>query len=531
MIAESEFLISAATPDIYRVNAFRISGLTIDATNRDIIRQIDKIELMKKYGGKNGNGTGALPLDPHPDSDTVHEAILKLRDPERRIVDELFWFWPYQFGKTQQDEALRALFDNNIEAASEEWKRNKADQSKTHVSLHNLAVLAHLIALDLEYKRTLVPLSEKEIKTRDQCWLNAIKLWRMISEDESFWSKLKFRIRQIDDPRLTSGTARRIQESLPLTLLLINARLSIKSAEVGDKKEADRQLNIMNNSGFDKSVIDEALYRAVEPITKRIKALCKSSSDNEEHPKKNNRVAKQLLTQAKPLLAILDIVLPPEHPTLEGAHDEVALTAFSKVISFGNATKEWQKSIQLLDEPFKIAKSDSAKSRINQNIDILKSNHEYYLENEMCFFCKSNPGVDSAGFKVKMYGNVKRTRDLWGLHERITWNHATITVPRCSECKVAHSRFDTYRTVGGVLGGLAGLTSCVAITSSSGAWFGGLLVMGILIVIGISTGFFIWKSRAPFGIKPESKKHEFIRIKELLNDGWNFGEKPPEAYQ
>lgn len=518
----SEILLAAASANIYRINAFRISGLHIDATTREISNQVEKIDKLKKYGGKNSNNS--FDLTSAAADDFLREAMQRLRDPERRIIDEFFWFWPHKLGQSKKDEALKALANNNLEKARDFWVVQEATSSEANVSMHNLAVLSHLRALDFEYKAQSTKLSERDIKIRDYDWRETFKRWKILLEYEGFWSRFNARIRELDDPRLTTGTARRIRESLPLALLSINACLAVQAAETDNISEAKRHLQIINESGFDHAVISEALRRSVEPLRKRIKTLCKSASAGEIKPENALDIAQQLVKQTAPLLSILGILLPTENPTREGAQDEVALTTLSNIVSYANKTEKWQDSDELLHKAFGMAISQSAKTRIQKNIDIFKANVEYDLEYKTCFFCKANPSEDVANLKVSMHGNIER------YYNRITWNYVDVTVPRCAGCKKAHERLENYLTFGGVAGTLLGLGSCIAIASYNDEVLIGGIVMGISIIfIGVGIGNFIAKKNTPAGIKPLSDKNNFSRIKELLKSGWSFGQRPAQA--
>ena len=80
-------------------------------------------------------------------------------------------------------------------------------------------------------------------------------------DNEAFWSRLTARIQVLDDPRLTSrDVAPSVRESLHLALLLINAQLALRAAQVGNHADARRQLAVIRDSGFDKKIIDEALH-------------------------------------------------------------------------------------------------------------------------------------------------------------------------------------------------------------------------------------------------------------------------------
>src|SRR5215475_6551381 len=99
-------LLGAVGPEIYRQNAFRLTGLTVTATNRDIRRRAEQLQVAAQFGADAGGSGGVLPLPEAPGTTAVQEAIERLRDPVHRLVDELFWIWPAPGGGP--DEAMAA---------------------------------------------------------------------------------------------------------------------------------------------------------------------------------------------------------------------------------------------------------------------------------------------------------------------------------------------------------------------------------------------------------------------------------------
>src|ERR1700741_1326695 len=87
-------LLDVAHLNIYRENAFRITGLPVDATIKEIARHADMLKQMEELGYGEKANPGALALDPPPNIEQIREAIQRLKEPERRLIDEFFWFWP-----------------------------------------------------------------------------------------------------------------------------------------------------------------------------------------------------------------------------------------------------------------------------------------------------------------------------------------------------------------------------------------------------------------------------------------------------
>lgn len=526
----SDVLLSAARPDLYRINAFRISALPIDATAHDISRQTEKLKMMEKFSGNIRQNGGPLPLDPIPNADDIREAMQRLRDPERRLVDEFFWFWPHELGQSNNDGALTALARNDLKTAGEIWFKQERGSSQANVSMHNLAILAHLAALDLEHKAESKRLADDVSQRRDSYWKEAFKRWKILLEHEGFWSRLSARIRQLDDPRLTTGTARRMRASLPLALLCINAQLAVRTAERGDTDETSRHMRIMRDSGLDQSVIDEALQRAVKPIRERIKTLCKSAeSEADTDPIHADQVTKRLLDQTRPILAALDCLLTSGNATRDGAHDEVALCALSCQVSFANKTENWKTSLELLEFVQSIAASQSIRERIKENINIVRANLDHQLLYETCWFCKKRPAKKNVTIEVKMYGDITYNHSFFRFGTEVSWRQATIQVPRCAICNSAHMRPDALRVIGGILSGLVGLVSCIAIVNDNDeAILKGLLIFGVYTAIGTAIGYGIGMVHNFLrGIKSLSTYIKFPRVQELKILGWEFGEKPP----
>jgi hypothetical protein len=530
----SELLLDAACPGMYRSNAFRTAGLPVDATARDINRQMEKIRILEKYGTSTQRLTGALPLDPPPPVETVQDAIQHLRDPERRLIDEFFWFWPHQLGDSRHDAALGALGRNDIKAAMSLWLEYERGQSESNVSMHNLAVLQHTLALDLEHEARTNPLNDTQLKGRDQLWKETFKRWAVLLEDEGLWKRLTLRIQELQDPRLTTGTAARIRETLPLALILINAQLALEAAQRGDAAEVERQKRIIGlwpsaskaGSAEGGSLAEEAFRRVLKPIVERIRTFSKTAREQgDRSPETAGDTALSFIDQANSLLPSVDALLPAGNAVRDGIHDEAAQTALSCQIQYGNKTKDWDKSISILNRVISLAASETVKSRVSENLKILESNNDFKKLYGICHFCQEAPAEDASVLEVPMHGDVSRIPIAGGT--RVTWRTSKVRVPRCPSCKSYHSKAATASGIGGALGGMLGLGSCIAIASAnSDSAILGFIVMGVIIAIGAGIGSAIGNAGKPMSVRPQTAKGDFPEITKLKSQGWSFGAKP-----
>ncbi|HYV35647.1 MAG TPA: hypothetical protein VE988_08080, partial [Gemmataceae bacterium] len=220
---QAESLLKGLKPDLYRVNAFRLAQLPADATSREIARRLEKLTMQAKLGGTAEPIRGPLALTPPPDLEMVRAAVQRLRDPEVRFIDEFFWFWRESPSPETPDDALAALDRGDVAAARKTWQ----DAGNSSAPAHNLAVLAHLMALDFE-QRSLATgrvLDTVMCKIRDQTWAEAWKNWRVVLDLPDFWNRLRERIRELNEPQLPETLAEELRRALPVALLGLNAQL------------------------------------------------------------------------------------------------------------------------------------------------------------------------------------------------------------------------------------------------------------------------------------------------------------------
>jgi len=513
---EDKLLLEMARPDIYRINAFRILEVPVNASAKEISVQVRKLDLTEKLGNVEGMERGILPLNPPPDGETRRAAAQRLSDPESRLVDEMFWFWPFSLGTpAAMDEALDVLKHGNLQNVVAIWGQREMQGSEANVSMHNLAILYHLLALDLEQILVKRKLTLEQTKQKWEYWKAALDRWRILVDYDGFWKRLTERVLELDDPRLTSGTVKRIREGLPSALLSINAALAFRAAKSSNRDEAWSQTGLMRNSGFGNVVFDKVISKAATPIREQIKIICANAEqETAKNPEQGEQVAHQVLAQTSPLLMTIDTLLPAKHSILEAAHDEVALCILGSMIAFGNKTENLTPLPQMLSQATQIAASESIRQRINENIETVKTNLEYARDYTMCWFCKERPGDDRAVHEVKMYGDVHRVGN------QVQYRTLKLPVPRCGKCESAHNKHRSMSLIFMALGGVVGFGGCIVGNTGGEFW-----LIPILAGIGYVIGWILGRLFT-IGFKPESFGNQFPMVKKGELEGWTVGEKP-----
>ncbi|MEI9898155.1 MAG: hypothetical protein WDN28_30940 [Chthoniobacter sp.] len=357
---------------MFRGNAFRITGLPVDATPREITKHADKIKMMEELGQGKSVHTGAFALTTPPTVDQIREAIQRLKDPEQRIIDEFFWFWPRQFGQSASDSAIKALEGGDADTAFDIWTALETSPSDGHVAMHNIAVLRHLMALEWEnhYTKTGKFTSEKKTEI-EKLWRGAFKRWNLLAVDDLFWESVTARIKQLDDPRLTSGFTRRMRATLPHALDKINAELAVRYAESGRMDMARVHVQFMRetNQGLDN--IEKTAELVLTPASTRLKQQIQRAKERDANsPNGTVDAVRELLDHARRTLSLFELFFGKESEARNDLSDEVATLCNRLQLDYHKATSDDQTCLATLRAILPFAVSPDLRQLIERNISV-----------------------------------------------------------------------------------------------------------------------------------------------------------------
>ncbi|MGH4023070.1 MAG: hypothetical protein ACRDRV_00625 [Pseudonocardiaceae bacterium] len=348
-------------PDLYRDNIFRITGLPVDATPRMISRQREKFRLAFVAGTAPPSVQGPFRLDPPPSEDAVQAAFEGFRDPERRLVDELFWFW-----RPGQPEYPSAADPTDVDTE------------------HDRAVAAHCTALDFEHLSRQRPLTGEERARRDAGWAVAARRWAALDELPDLWVRLRERVGEIDDRRLTVEAVDDILDEVPMGFVAIHAQLALDLTQ-RDASEAARHRTLIDEfvqaAGLDAARVDATLRAVVAPALRRIETTCQKARAAAEQDRPNGCApGTRALAQLRAALETVGAVLTPSHPTIRAARDEVASTlnvcavyqSNITELTDRNATASFAAVLDLLKQAQQLACLATTTNQINNNIELVE---------------------------------------------------------------------------------------------------------------------------------------------------------------
>ena len=227
---------------LYRNNVFGVTGLPVDASPGQIRRRREEADLAARLAAPTNSRDGGSAQD----TEAVRAAFESLGNPVTRLAHELLWLW--------QDDGA----------------------GPDGLSEHSAGIRDHRAALERECSLDPMDPESAEAAELDPVWKRGLAAWAAVLSSEDLWAWAKGRVREIDDPRLTTGTVRRLRNRLPLLVLGVHAALAIRGTEHGPDA-TDRHLRLVDESPFDGEVVDEALRDAIRPAERRIRDECESA--------------------------------------------------------------------------------------------------------------------------------------------------------------------------------------------------------------------------------------------------------------
>ena len=234
--------------------------------------------MLKELGQKVSAQNSAMALVPPPSHEDIREALEKLKDPEKRFIDEFFWFWPEEFGQSKNDPALQALSQGRLKTALEIWQKKYQQSPPDIVATHNIAVLVHAKALDLDNSSLEEGVTEKQKSLDATGWEAVHSAWGKLLVSDPFWEIVKNRAQQLNEPALNSGFVKLLRASLPEALANINAKLAVSFADLGLTEHVSFHCGLLHRSYRGAVDVEKVAELALAPTVLRLKEQIQGAS-------------------------------------------------------------------------------------------------------------------------------------------------------------------------------------------------------------------------------------------------------------
>ena len=366
-------LTEACTLELYKKNIFRITGLPVDATAKEIARQAQKLQMLEEMGGGAAGQAPSFAPAVAPTSDEIRSALSRMRESQHRIVDEFFWYWPEEFGASKNDPAIQAMMSGDTDGAVNHWRRREKEGSL--VAKHNMAVMYHMYAVDWSLHQISYEIDPNEEKSIKIYWRKAFERWEALADSDEIRDILKQRILSLNDEALTTGFVRRFLAQLPQAFDQVNAEAALKLAEQNRMDWARFHVDFMRETHQGLDDVDATAEMILAPTKARVEQHLNSfENKSEKEPHKGVELAQQLLDLCRPMMNLFDLFHGSDAHQRNDLFDRVAEMILSMSVGHQRATNDNETFFAALNNALNFASSPVLRERIIKNIAIAEGN-------------------------------------------------------------------------------------------------------------------------------------------------------------
>lgn len=350
---ETDVLLKRAGMGVYRTNPFWVLRLPANASITQIQRRVQELHIQSKLGIQQPSENPLISQGIIDDAD-LQRLVHRLHDPVERLADELLWFW----SAADNDDVLTALWRGEIGNAIALWQ-----SEEDAVARHNLALIYHLLALELELRGK----QQVERKQWEAYWRQAWEHWQEAIDDDSVWDYLGKRVDELNDPRVDQETVDAFREAMPLFLALINAQLALQASKEGNNEICTFHLSLLREFSVGETY-ETALTHVTKPLVEEMQILLQTARQKaKEQPPAE--VAEWLINSVYRPLKVLDEVFPT-YPEFLRLRDELALQirgwANASIVA-GDAAS-LHKAVWLLDCAIALASTERVREQLKEEV-------------------------------------------------------------------------------------------------------------------------------------------------------------------
>jgi len=339
--------------DFHAENAFRILGLPVTASKRDIVKRVEVLQTLTKIGHIPHYNTD-LPWisEVNRNEETIKKALQLLENPNTKMEHLLSWFWVID---EHDNLAINALNNKDVYKAVEIW--SAATQQKDSHHLKNLATLELILAAQ---------------ETDADCkHLNrSISYWAELTSSGQLLNLIKKVEPELSKKLTNVELTRLIGDYLTSTVIPVLNRWSDKNKmnKIGEFFE-ELSLSKLPSNTF--ANIKEGY---IEPLSENIDKLCSQLSDINDEFEDLYTETITFFENIKPLFE--KIMQTEDNFLIESYGDKIGKIILDKAIHYGNNTDQWQISKELCELAEIFITGPLLKDRLDKNLKIISDNIE-----------------------------------------------------------------------------------------------------------------------------------------------------------
>ncbi len=355
-------------PDLYRVNVFRILEVPVDASSQEILERQQQVEIAIRLNLPIPRGDAPAMRLRATTPNQRRQAFRRVNDPEKRLIEELFWIWRPTELDPVVERAFHSLYNDDLDQAVGHFEQY-VGAVDCFFSRHNLAILYHAWALDLIQ-------DEVSFSSVQAMFRRALANWASALSSPAFWEYVRHRAILLDDPRLIRSGVRPLQEGIPKLLLRILAELARDACTRGRTGEAQGLIQLIRESPFPRPMVEAVLAAGATTTKERIYASVKDATEKgRDDPLLAAHEAERLIQQLEPMLSIVNAFLPAKALAAQLLGDHVAMALLDCQVAYAAKTDDWSRSVTLLNRAISFASTEDTQARLREELQIVQE-HE-----------------------------------------------------------------------------------------------------------------------------------------------------------
>lgn len=378
-----------------------------------------------------------------PQYATLGKVFERLENPQSRIIDEFFWFWPSdsseEFGKTTSSKDIKHIRGRWLIESSNGTPRMVA------IAKHNLAIDAHLRGIFEEQKfldaEETDDAGSDALEAMNEMWKASLNLWKEVLSDDEVWKVLEARISSSGDQRIPADFLEQFRDELPHALKRVNMHFAVNCIELmptgllseskdyhNFRPDLNRHLQYMQHFfPVPDDVVNRAIFGIINQRFENIVHYWTASA--EKSPKYAIGRGLNFLGNVKGYQLFAEEHFGKGHPDVDRMCNRIAELCNHCAVLGVTHGGSWKDAITLLQRITPIVQSPSLRKTVQDNLQGFQNN----LQSNTCWFCHKQ-GDQEAVLKCKLYAHLQTETKFLSPQYRTTWRTVSIDVPRCREC-------------------------------------------------------------------------------------------------
>lgn len=414
--------------NIITQNPFRVLGLTSNATERELQKQIGIIKRYAEVGKtKSFDYDFEFIGDFYRNTDKIQEASNKIEQAHKKLLYSLFWF----VKNTPFDEiAFNNLKENDTEKAIEIWNKTLKEEitAKNYSSYLNLSTLYIALStiaeqIDLQKLQAGISLKGNLIHSESLKDFSKLVTGNGISNDPNEISK-KF-----------------VDEVVELLKPSLNKRNGISTNDL---------ISLFNTfpASIKKYISAKFTEIPISTIENRIEKTTQKRKNNprnaEEYGEELYKSTKSDITSLKKILGSSNVQFQMISNKLANEILQCAIDYFNNHIDTNNEFDPSVNALRIAQFTNDIDTSGQIKTRIDENTKNLKDWADTSEErirtnrlNKYCWYCDKNLAEENYQYETEMYRETSRSGFI---QKKVSYQKCTIKINRCSNCYKIHNK-------------------------------------------------------------------------------------------